>query len=175
MVPVLVLDVDEEEAKKLLASLDPLVAMAKVGFFALRFEVVFLHRAVESVFPPSRLRVWAWYDAIYAALVESEILPRVALPLAERAHVAHEACWREMYGQAEAIGLPVLDYDYLCTAGPEAIAEHVSRGWIGRVVDVPAVVAEIIATRRWTNKQRQNRNTQATAAGPAAALQGCWK
>ena len=120
----------------------------KVPFFNEHFRLVFLHRAFDSIFPPSRLRVWSWYDAIWNGLVERDRLADLPLPLALRVAEAHRECWKEMRAQADVIGAPVLDYDLLCTADYEAVREHLDRGWIGDVVDVSAAAQEILTTRR---------------------------
>ncbi len=65
----------------------------KVPFFAQHFDIVFLYRPAYNVFPPSRLRVWAWYDAIYTAMVANGEIKADQLDLQERALAAHAACW----------------------------------------------------------------------------------
>jgi hypothetical protein len=131
----------------------------KVRFFARHFELVFLFRPVENVFPPSRLRVWAWYDAIYSALVATGMIEETGpIDLEGRSVAAHKTCWDVMWKEAEAIGAPVLDYERLCKAGSvEDVADHLGRGWIARAVDVPAAAAEIFATRRYENKAATDR------------------
>jgi hypothetical protein len=126
----------------------------KVEFFARHFRIAFLHRPVESVFPPSRLRVWAWYDAIYCAFLASGRIgqSRGARPLAVRARIAHHTAWAAMREAAVRLDAPVLDYDLLCQADAATIRAHLSRGWIRDVVDVEAAVASILATRRHTDK-----------------------
>jgi hypothetical protein len=127
----------------------------KVEFFARHFRLAFLYRSAANVFPPSRLRVWAWYDAIYQALVDvGGILPANlgARTLAERAQVAHAACWTEMRYQAEILGVPIIDYEVLCTEDKQRVLSEIGRGWIKDRVDVEAAADEIMATRQYTPK-----------------------
>jgi len=123
----------------------------KVDFFVRHFHVAFVYRSFENVLPPSRLRVWAWYDAIYTAIYgKTDLTPRA---LAERAKMAWQFCWDEMQYKATQYDLPVIDYDLLCTAPSEQkVIDHLARGWIGANVDVPAAVAEIMRTRRYETK-----------------------
>ena len=126
----------------------------KVPFFARHFQLAFLYRAVDNVFPPSRLRVWAFYDAIYMGLLSTGVVQdNEQRDLKERARVAHAACWGEMRHQAEKLDAPILDYERLCTAGSvDEVAEHLGRGWIGEAVDVPAAAAEVFASARYRAK-----------------------
>jgi hypothetical protein len=126
----------------------------KVPFFARHFQLAFLYRTIDNVFPPSRLRVWAFYDAIYTALAASGVVQDgEQLDLEGRALVAHAACWGEMRRQAELIGAPILEYEWLCK--PESLDEllhHLSRGWMGEAIDVPAAAAEILESARYRVK-----------------------
>lgn len=119
----------------------------KVPFFNEHFRLVFLHRAFDSIFPPSRARVWSWYDAIWNGLADRDHVADIRLTLALRAREAHRVCWEEMNARAEELSAPVLDYDLLCTADYEAVRHHLGRGWIGDVVDVSAAAQEILTTR----------------------------
>jgi hypothetical protein len=129
-------------------------SVIKVPFFARHFQLAFLYRAVDNVFPPSRLRVWAWYDAIYMGLLSTGVvLDNEPRDLEERARVAHAACWGEMKHQAEALDAPILDYEKLCTAGSvDELAEHLGSGWIAEAVDVPAAAAEVFESARYRAK-----------------------
>jgi hypothetical protein len=121
---------------------------AKVGWFARHFQVVMLYREAASVFPPSRLRVYAWYDAIYNALAEGGHITHRGWDLAERAAIAHQASWAMLREAASQYGIPILDYDQLCTAPPDRIPEMLSVGWIAKAVNVQQAAAEVLATRR---------------------------
>ena len=126
----------------------------KVRFFAEHFELAFLFRPADNVFPPSRLRVWAWYDAIYTALVAQGVIEeREHLDLQERALAAHAACWSEMRAAAADLGAPILDYETLCKASSaSAVAYHLNVGWIAEAVDVKAAAAEVFASRQYKTK-----------------------
>ena len=125
----------------------------KVPFFAQHFDIVFLYRPAYNVFPPSRLRVWAWYDAIYTAMVANGEIEADQLDLQERALAAHAECWRVMRAAAAKIGAPILDYETLCKASTEsAVAYHLNVGWIAEAVDVKAAAREVFASRFYKNK-----------------------
>lgn len=127
-------------------------AAFKVDFFAKHFEIVILHRSAGSMFPPSRARVWNWYDAIWNGLVAHGHLIGHSMALECRAHDAHRVCSWELVRWADRLGAPVLDYDVLCTAPVGLVQDHLDRGWIGRAVDVQAAAAEMVAGRRQSVK-----------------------
>ena len=125
----------------------------KVPFFAQHFDIVFLYRPADNVFPPSRLRVWAWYDAIYTAMVANGEIEADQLDLQERALAAHKACWDIMRDAAKRFDAPILDYETLCKASTEsAVAYHLNVGWIAEAVDVKAAAREVFASRFYKNK-----------------------
>ena len=124
----------------------------KVAWFARHFRIVMLHRAASSVFPPSRLRVLAWYDAIYNAMADHGHLVRQAVDLTARAKRAHEVSWVLMRQAAACLDIPVLDYDELCTADRDRVRQSLAVGWIADVVNIAGAAADILATRRHTVK-----------------------
>lgn len=124
----------------------------RVEFFAERFDLAFLQRPVVGVFPPSRLRVWAWYDAIWQSAVQACRLHGFPFSLRDRARQAYWAAWCELSSWAERLNAPVIQYDVLCRGDRQAVLGQINRGWIAATVDVGAAVDEIIATRRWTDK-----------------------
>ena len=126
----------------------------KVPFFAQHFDIVFLYRPADNVFPPSRLRVWAWYDAIYTALTASGVIEESEpLDLEGRALAAHKACWDIIRDAAKRFGAPILDYETLCKASTEsAVAYRLNVGWIAEAVDVKAAAAEVFASRQYKTK-----------------------
>ena len=111
-----------------------------------------LLRAASSVFPPSRLRVLAWYDAIYNALADHGHLVRQAADLTARAKRAHEVSWVLMRQAAACLDIPILDYDELCTADRDRVQQSLAVGWIADVVNIAGAAADIVATRRPTVK-----------------------
>lgn len=125
----------------------------KVDFFARHFDIVFLHRSSENVFPPSRLRVWAWYDAIYASIFGVD----ADCPLSKRARLAWCYCWETMKQKAAEYDFPILDYDKICTANTMgAVIDELNQGWIGENVDVTTAAASIMQTRHYENKTKVN-------------------
>lgn len=138
----------------------------QLPFFADRFRLVLLYRSAASLFPPSRLRVLAWYDAIYWAIVHgvekdpelrsyrSDLCPHGEQPtLEDRARIAHDVYWQHMLGEATRYQYPVIDYDRLQEVSREEVMREVAVGWIPDVVaDLDAFVDEIVATRRKLDK-----------------------
>ncbi len=128
----------------------------RVDWFAERFDVVIMQRPTDEVFPPSRARVWSWYDAVYHSLAEAgHVLSSARPALEERARLAHKVCQSHMLHEATRLQLPVLSYRTLGIGTKQEVIEHLDHGWIGRLVDVPAAAAEIVATRRYVTKQLQ--------------------
>lgn len=133
-----------------------LMSPFRVEHWAQRFAVALLHRSRENTFPPSRARVWSWYDAIYHSLLaHGHETCRDAKPptLAERTRRAHDVCWRHLKEVAGRLDLPILDYDHLCQDPEPAIVDQLGRvQWIVALVDIEAAAREIIATRRYPHK-----------------------
>jgi hypothetical protein len=126
----------------------------KADWFARHFRLAFLLRPSDSLFPPSRLRVWAWYDAFYCAFLAAGRLGQShgERPLPVRARIAHHMASAIMHEAADRINAPVLDYDVLCKADKATLHAHLSRGWIRDVVNVDAAVASILRTRKYRDK-----------------------
>jgi len=125
----------------------------KVPWLAEHFELVFLYRSYDSMFPPSRLRVLAWYDAIYNALADADMAIRSKIGLRERARVAHSLCWDEMIPQARRLGAPILDYNRFCTGNLPAVLRELDQGWLGKVLDVEGAARCVLETRRYHPKR----------------------
>ena len=53
---------------------------------------------------------------------------------------------------AAALGIPVLDYDELCTADRDRVQQSLAVGWVADVVNIAGAAADILATRRHTVK-----------------------
>jgi hypothetical protein len=115
--------------------------------FVRHFDVFFLYRSAEHTFPPSRLRVLSWYDAI-ATAIENKVGNRFSRTnLLARAIESHEWCWGYLIkGYAESYGLPILNY--------ETIANDVEagvRGELGKVFsgdDLSRLVQAVMASRK---------------------------
>lgn len=120
----------------------------KVSWLAEHFELGFLVRDAVGIFPPSRVRVWSWYDAVYNALGGT-----AGLPLHRRAVIACQAMRIEIEQSARALGRPVLDYQRLCT-GDRATVEQDLRasGFLSGRLCVNEAVERILQTRRYENK-----------------------
>ena len=100
------------------------------------------------VFPPTRLRVWAWYDAIFCGLEAAGLMwnsglgPRPSLE--SRAYAAWEYCWNAMLAHV-GDDAPLIDYETLCTGESSEVTDELNVAWLREVIDLPAAVAEINA------------------------------
>ena len=118
----------------------------KVGWYARHFQVVVLVRSEESVFPPVRLRVWQWYEAIWQSIAHLfQAKPQGTI-------VAHALCGYKVAlsaitDDAAELHIPVLRYDDLVNLPEADLREHFAQGWIADVVDVDRAVAMILDTR----------------------------
>lgn len=115
--------------------------------FVNHFRVFFLYRSAEDTFPPRRLRVLSWYDAI-ATSIESNIGNRFSKTnLLARSIEAHEWCWGYLIkGYAEAYGLPILDYHVISNGGDDAVRMELGKVFAGS--DLEKVVAGVMASRK---------------------------
>jgi hypothetical protein len=115
--------------------------------FVRHFDVFFLRRSAERTFPPSRLRVLSWYDAI-ATSIENNIGNRFSKTnLLARSIESHRWCWEYLIaGYAESYGLPILEYEAI-SEGPEAVVRmEVEKVFSGD--DLDAVVRGILDSRK---------------------------
>ncbi|MBZ0120874.1 MAG: hypothetical protein K8H88_28020 [Sandaracinaceae bacterium] len=84
---------------------------AKLPIFVQHFErVVVLLRRTEGVFPPSRLRIWAFYEHAWHALREAGHMVRAETDR-DRAYEAHQRLSAMLRRDARALGVPVVDYE----------------------------------------------------------------
>ena len=121
----------------------------KLPFFNQHFRCAILQRQTESLFPPSRLRVLAWYDAIWHSLLaRNQVYGYPSLE--HRAKQAHEITANALFSDAFNEDVPVISYDLLMTASIAEVQKHLDCGWIG--LDWNEVAKEVIATRVCSNK-----------------------
>lgn len=111
------------------------------------FNVFFLYRSPEKTFPPKRLRVLAWYDAIGTA-IENQIGAKFTKDsLLARAIQVHTYCWQYVIdGYVKAYGLPVMDYDAITTGDEATISAELAKAFSPE--DVALLVPRILETRR---------------------------
>jgi hypothetical protein len=119
----------------------------KAEWFARRFNCFVLLRDERSVFPPRRLRVYGWYDAIWNSLVANSRANGLALDIEERCRRSFRVCRQQLIRIHTSRGLPRLDYRDLCKLDAPAIAEQLAYLPL-RGLDAHAAAAEIVATRR---------------------------
>ncbi len=64
-------------------------SFAKLPALVAHFDCLVLTRSTASLFPPSRLRVWQGYDAIWHAIRRAERMPLFAVDPRDRAREGH--------------------------------------------------------------------------------------
>ena len=117
-----------------------------VGWYARHFQVVVLVRSEAGVFPPARLRVWQWYEAIWQSVAHSfQTTP--CCRMVSRAVLGYRVALAAITEDAAALGIPVLSYDDLIQLPEADLRQHLGQGWIADVVDVDRAVARILETR----------------------------
>lgn len=119
----------------------------KIPAFVERFRCALLYRSPQQTFPPSRDRVYSWYDAIWNALREQGMVAECK-PLTERAVEAHTHCWQRMFAAAAKYSIPILHYDVLAGGTRLDVRNELDCGWMTDVLDLDAAVDEIMETRR---------------------------
>jgi hypothetical protein len=115
--------------------------------FVKHFRVFFLYRSAANTFPPKRLRVLAWYDAI-ATAIESNIGNRFSKTnLLARSIEAHEWCWEYLIkGYAESYKLPILRYEQITDGGVDDVRMELAQVFDGD--DLERVVNGVLASRK---------------------------
>jgi hypothetical protein len=115
----------------------------KLEAFSRHFRCFVLVRSEEESFPPSRARVWSFYEHAWHALK----LRGVGLfetTIHGRAVEAHTIMQRRVIADADWLGVPVIRYEELFE-DHSAVAACLRRAFGDDVSD--AVVAEVVATR----------------------------
>ncbi len=99
-------------------------SFARVIFFAQRFRTAVLYRAAEDTFPPTRLRVWSWYDAIWKSLFPNDMSP--SMPADRRALSAHAIAGSMMLRDARKAKVPVICYRDLMLGNAPVVRDLLS-------------------------------------------------
>jgi hypothetical protein len=126
-------------------------SFAKLPALVAHFDCLVLTRSTSSLFPPSRLRVWQWYDAIWNSLhAAGRIELNATTPIA-RAREAHAAANDILLRDAAALRVPQLSYDHLISSTPEEVRRCCT--WLATIwpLDAEKLAVEIITTRRKKN------------------------
>ncbi len=94
--------------------------------FQKRFQLWGLTRSASTLFPPSRARVWAWYDAIACAAG----LQHTGGRLEQRCRAAHKIGVECIHNSATELDFPVLDYDKLVTGTPDEVMHEIDKLYV---------------------------------------------
>lgn len=111
------------------------------AFLNAGFDCFVLLRAAEYSFPPTRLRVWSFYEHAWWALRDAGY-PMNAFTMRGRAIEAHGIMQAALLQDARRLGVPVLWTGDLMTGDPGPLL----RGVVPIVTD--ATVERVMATRR---------------------------
>ena len=124
----------------------------KVEAFARHFKCVVLLRSTLDVFPPSRVRVWSFYEHAWFALKEAGH-PLHAVSTRGRAIEAHAIMSARQLKDAVRLGVPILHHHELFDTLSEVRASlercFGGEGWEA------ACAADIVRTRRPKHVRRQ--------------------
>lgn len=117
---------------------------AKAAAFSKRFNMFGLLRSFEESFPPSRLRIWSFYEHAWWSMLEHGYAGLTATTYKGRAEEAHAAMYAEIMSAASLHKFEVIKYSSLFSDDPSEINETMARA-IGFSSD--QLVDEIIKTR----------------------------
>lgn len=84
----------------------------KIEAFSKHFKCVILVRDTNNLFPPSRVRVWSFYEHAWFALKEAGWNLK-AISTRDRSKEAHSILKDRMYEDAFSLGLPIIKYSQL--------------------------------------------------------------
>jgi len=116
----------------------------KLPVFVRHFRCFVLLREEESVFPPSRARVWSFYEHAWHSL-ELQGYTLSAESTVDRAKEAHRRLVQRLVNDAHVCGVPIIWHHELMAGAVDTIRYLMAMA-LG--VDLPALAAEIVATRR---------------------------
>lgn len=115
----------------------------KLPVFVRHFKCFVLLRSAEQSFPPSRARIWSFYEHAWFAMREHGITVTGAT-VRERALSAHAVMSARIREDAARLGVPVIEYQELFGSA-DAVRACLTRALGDDVTQ--ACVAEIMATR----------------------------
>jgi len=114
-----------------------------------RFELWALTRSTDTLFPPSRARVWAWYDAIACAW---DGKPSPATEIQDRCRMAHRDATDILLNSAKQFGFPVLDYDNLIHGNSYVVMDEIRKLCVTHSVvdglDMQTLLRRVMLERR---------------------------
>jgi hypothetical protein len=125
-------------------------SFAKLHLFNQHFRCVCLTRSAEETFPPNRLRVYGWYDAIWNAYRITGTTPRSEwCDHVAKAAEAHKWATDNMLRDAAELDIPVLRYSVLAGGNEAQVINEIDKDWIakGSIGPVARLSHEIMTTR----------------------------
>ncbi len=114
------------------------------------FDIFFYKRSAENTFPPTRLRVYAWYDAM-ATVVDTHLDTDITKSsLYERAVETHSVWW--LYGEriAKKNGFPIIYFEELMSN--HSVVVNALRK-VFSAEDSERIAEFVVATRKQTGNR----------------------
>lgn len=132
-------------------------SFAKLADFEKHFRCVVLTRSAEETFPPNRLRVFGWYDAIWRSYIEVRGFEPTAMhgqpsPL-DIAREAHRWATGDMLESAAAFQVPIIKYHTLTSGTYHEVLREVEQGWL-KEIDTEKLANLIIETREQISRPK---------------------
>lgn len=134
-------------------------SFAKLPLFNQHFRCVCLTRSAEETFPPNRLRVYGWYDAIWNAYrIYGKVPFAQCYDYKQKAIEAHNWATQNMLSDAATLDIPVIRYSVIAGGNAAEIAKEIDNGWISKlsISLVGNLVDEIISTRLAIDRPKGN-------------------
>ena len=103
-----------------------------------------IRRADDGVFPPSRLRIWSFYEHMWHALCSNGQEGLTGKSIRERAHEAHRLLCEWMRQDAQGHGIPIIENELLFDK-PDNVARHIAPIFGD---DTDRVTKQIVSTRK---------------------------
>lgn len=119
-------------------------SVMKVWAFAQRFNCFVFLRSEENSFPPSRARVWSFYEHAWHAFYERG-MPLKEKTIDGRMHEIYRHMRDTLIVQAANLELPVIWWEDLFMDDEERIARNIESA-VGLML--PELACEIVATRK---------------------------
>ena len=131
------------------------------------FQVRVLQSDETLVFPPTRVRVYSFYEHAYVALRERRhVGPPPDAPLLAKCLSAYRNLSVMLEHDARRAGLPILRYAELLTASPAAVSESLHRQQIPGL-NVEAAARDIVSKRRMPAGRDPRKRSSATRVAAA--------
>lgn len=85
----------------------------KLASFARYFNCFVMLRSLEQSFPPRRVQIWAYYEHIWHAFLEMDMVDGETKGTIDRCHEAFHLMQACIRADASALGIPVIEYQQL--------------------------------------------------------------